>query len=141
MLAGGLAAGAAGTVWLIASGAWPYFVESVLVWNREYVAHDSDRRAILAVRRGPRATDSSRGSCVHLVAVPVAVPSPTFWRGTISWGRCSLGFYLGWLLQGLLPCNTCSITSTSRRCCSASPSSRRGTWGTPITAASSSPAC
>jgi hypothetical protein len=40
LVAGGLAAGAAGCAWLAATGAWANFWEVMWVWNREYVVRD-----------------------------------------------------------------------------------------------------
>ena len=97
MLGGGLVAGAGGIAWLVASGAWPWFVEAVFVWNREYVAHDpSDGQywpcvAGLVYRFFPWIV-------VHLVAVPVALGNMR--RGAVSETLLG-GFYLGWLLQSV----------------------------------------
>src|SRR5947209_1194024 len=41
LLAGGLAAGAAGSAWLAASGGWADFWENMWVWNRHYVVHNT----------------------------------------------------------------------------------------------------
>jgi hypothetical protein len=38
VLAGGAAVGVAGSGWLMASGAWPYFWETMLEWNPEYMS-------------------------------------------------------------------------------------------------------
>ncbi len=40
LIFGGMLAGAAGSAWLIATGAWPTFWEIMWVWNRQYVTHD-----------------------------------------------------------------------------------------------------
>lgn len=99
VLAGGVVAGAAGVVWLVVSGAWPSFVELVIVWNREYVAHDM--------------TEGEYGLClagllyrlfpwivVHFVAVPVALGG--ILRRRAAPETLLGGFYLGWLLQSVL---------------------------------------
>ena len=96
---GRLVAGAAGVAWLVASGAWPSFVEAVFVWNREYVAHDMTDGRVRGSASPASCTASSRGSLVHLVAVPVAL-------GRILRRRAAPetllgGFYLGWLLQSV----------------------------------------
>jgi hypothetical protein len=89
LLGGGLLAAAAGGAWLLASGAWPYFVDVFLNWNREYAAGGPGGRArtllLLGVFRP--------WGLVHLLAVPAAV-------GALR-GRHALlaAFYLGWLLQ------------------------------------------
>ena len=98
MLAGGLVAGAVGIAWLVASGAWPWFVEAVFVWNREYIANDPSEGhywlsiAGLVYRFFPWIG-------VHLLAVPVALGKIR--RGTAA-ETLLAGFYLGWLLQCVL---------------------------------------
>ena len=97
ILAGGVTAGAAGIVWLIATGAWPAFVEVMFVWNREYVVHDVTQGqyalcvAGLAYRFFP-------WILVHLVAVPVAFGAIR--RGDVTQTLLA-GMYLGWLVQSV----------------------------------------
>jgi hypothetical protein len=106
-LAGGVAVGAAGTVWLVTSGAWPAFVEIMFGWNAEYIRFD-----VTVGHRGLNALGIALRFfpwiCVHLPAVPLALqqvylaarartaespPAP---------GTLLAGFYLAWLLQVLL---------------------------------------
>ncbi len=99
VLSGGLAAGAAGVAWLMATGAWPAFAEVMFVWNREYVAHDTTEGeywlcfAGMAYRFFP-------WILVHLVAVPVALRQ--VWRLRADPASALFaGFYLGWLVQSV----------------------------------------
>jgi hypothetical protein len=69
VLLGALLIGAAGTVWLWLSGAWPYFVESCFVWTRGYYAHSPPflpRTRDLLTRFFP-------WGCLHLAALPLAI--------------------------------------------------------------------
>jgi hypothetical protein len=102
VLLGGLTVGALGVACLVGSGAWPDFVEIVLVWNREYVvsrptAHIPDYWAYFFDRFRP-------WIAVHLVAVPLAV-GRLLTRNRADEGaedvrlRLAAAFYLGWLVQ------------------------------------------
>jgi hypothetical protein len=113
VLVGGLVTGAAGIGWLMATGAWPSFVEVMIVWNREYAAHDVTEGQYwlcvlgLSFRFFP-------WILIHLVAVPLAVGH--IWRAATRFGCTSeffqLGdpiaqtlfaaFYLGWLIQSIV---------------------------------------
>jgi hypothetical protein len=106
LLAGGLVAGGLGTAWLIFSGAWPYFVEVMLVWNREYAGFDAKEGlgwmyiAGFVVRLFPWVL-------IHVAAVPVALWQIWSARtGRTENGRAGsallAGFYLAWLLQAVV---------------------------------------
>jgi hypothetical protein len=106
LLLGGLAAGAAGVSWLVATGAWPWFVETVLVWNREYVSRDVTGEvgwlafvAGVALRFFPWVL-------LHLAALPVAVRLVgAALRRPLAADAIRLALlaalYLGWLLQAV----------------------------------------
>lgn len=71
ILAGGLLVGGAGIAWLWGSGAWPFFLETMLEWNPRYVAAGKEhwtklRFLAMSLRMFP-------WILLHLVAVPVAV--------------------------------------------------------------------
>ncbi len=102
VVAGGLAAGMAGSAWLVATGAWPAFAEIVFVWNREYVVYDVTEGQVwfclagLAYRLFPWVL-------VHFLAVPLALGQ--CWRALRGPARSTApllaGLYLGWLLQSV----------------------------------------
>jgi hypothetical protein len=107
MLAGGLVAGAVGITWLISSGAWPYFVEVMLVWTREYAGFDAKEGlgwmylAGFVVRLFPWVL-------IHVIAVPVALRQiGSACVRPAENGRCATlsillaGFYLAWLFQAI----------------------------------------
>jgi hypothetical protein len=106
LLAGGVAAGALGVAWLSETGAWPYFVNVFLEWNREYFPHTPiPHRALVCLRV------LLPWSLVHLVAVPRAVFLIA--RGMAASAEPGqparpdaqsllAGLYLGWLLQVVL---------------------------------------
>ena len=103
VLAGGLAAGAAGCAWLVGTGAWPAFAEIMFVWNREYLAYDITEGhwwlswMAFVYRFVPWVL-------VHVVAVPMAL-SQVYRAATGHLeGRARpllAGLYLGWLLQSV----------------------------------------
>ncbi len=71
LLAGGLAAGGLGAAWLAWSGAWPYFVATLLDWNPGYVAAGREqwtwaRYVAMQVRFFP-------WQLLHVAAIPVAL--------------------------------------------------------------------
>src|SRR5207302_6962658 len=85
--------------WLLATGAWPAFVDVMFVWNREYFAcsvlgeEPWKDVAEFLVRFYPWAL-------VHAAAVPLACAA--LWRGNSREARLSpllAGFYLAWLFQ------------------------------------------
>jgi hypothetical protein len=100
VVGGGLLAGAPGTAWLVASGAWPSFWEVVSGWNREYVFHDFNeelRWMVLAgflVRFFPWVL-------LHGLAVPVAVGElrRAGRPGADPAGPLLAAVYLAWLAQ------------------------------------------
>jgi hypothetical protein len=102
-LPGGLAAGAAGIAWLWVSGAWPSFVDVVIVWNREYVAARVTSGGWLPLfgfvfRLFPWVL-------VHLAAVPLALGQVRQYlrpaTKTTAAPALLAAFYLGWLLQAV----------------------------------------
>jgi hypothetical protein len=100
LLAGGMAVGAAGVGWLVATGAWPAFYEVMFVWNREYFTYqiygaESQWAPVwMAVRLFP-------WILVHFFAVPLAAAA--IWRGGRGGSISPLlaACYLGWLLQAI----------------------------------------
>jgi hypothetical protein len=100
VLAGGLLAGAAGTIWLWRSGAWPYFWDVLLHWDRDYYGHGPSllgRTRLLYRALKP-------WGWLHLLALPLAVR--TLRRARIDFpeplavAQVLLAvFYLGWLVQ------------------------------------------
>jgi hypothetical protein len=105
VLGGGLAAGGAGVAWLGATGAWPWFVETVLVWNREYVGRDVTAEAGWLFVAGV-VLRFFPWVLLHLAALPVAVrlvvaalrrplPADGLRPALLS------ALYLGWLLQSV----------------------------------------
>lgn len=97
VLAGGMAAGALGLWWLIASGAWPHFLEVMLRWNPEYVAGRfrwSARIAFALERFHP-------WGLVHLPAVALACVACVRFRTTPRRRVLLAALYLGWLIQAV----------------------------------------
>jgi hypothetical protein len=112
ILAGGLVVGAAGISWLWGTGAWPYFMETMLDWNPRYVAAGNEhwtklRFLAMLLRMFP-------WILLHLAAVPVAVwrLAPIVWRtakkagganSNAGRGRMLLAaFYLGSVAHAFL---------------------------------------
>jgi len=102
LLAGGLAAGALGVAWLKASGAWPYFLDILLDWNREYYR---GRDVVGHLKKLPGYLWP--WGLMHVAAVPVAafrlVAALAARRGAglpPGWRQALLAaLYLGWLGQ------------------------------------------
>jgi hypothetical protein len=106
LLVGGLLVGGLGLAWLAATGAWDWFWEFLLVWNRDYAAlvHNESRAMglfAMTVHYVP-------WSLVHLAAVPIAVIGIARALGNRSKAnpaeasRALLSaFYLGWLAQAV----------------------------------------
>lgn len=105
LLAGGLLAGALGIGWLLHSGSWSFFWETLREWNPRYVQvgrenWTSSRFLAMTFRMWP-------WIALHLPAVPVAI-----WTcGRALWGSRDgirpaqamlAALYLGWLAQSLL---------------------------------------
>jgi hypothetical protein len=99
MLAGGLLAGLPGVAWLVASGAWPYFVEVFRVWNPEYVGAGD----MTPIDQAEFAlTCLQPWSDLHLAAVPLAVfavVQACRRRDTDPARGLLAALYLGWLAQ------------------------------------------
>jgi hypothetical protein len=108
LFAGGLAAGALGVGWMMHSGAWPWFQETMREWNPGYF--EAGRRqwtgprfAVMAVRMWPWFP-------LHLLAVPLAIR--VGWREIARIFRPDEShspvpallavFYLCWLGQAML---------------------------------------
>ncbi|MBN9121708.1 MAG: hypothetical protein J0I06_21640, partial [Planctomycetes bacterium] len=69
LLLGGVLAGAPGVAWLVATGAWPYFLDIFLGWNPAYLSDSGS----LAVRWGTVFDCFRPWSVLHFVALPLAV--------------------------------------------------------------------
>jgi hypothetical protein len=99
--AGGVGAGVAGVGWLVATGAWPYFVEIWRTWNADYLAtvvRELPFRLVMQLQYFPPY------SLCAVAAVPLAVAnlrSPA--DGPEAFRRRVLAtVYLAWLLVALL---------------------------------------
>lgn len=73
LVAGGVVVGAAGIGWLVSTGAWPAFVDTLRIWNPQYLAAGRThwtlpRLNVMAARFAP-------WFWLHLMAVPIAVRS------------------------------------------------------------------
>ena len=114
VLCGGVVVGIAGSSWLVATGAWPYFWEMQLQWNPEYL--ESRANWDLMERYAGLFQSFSPWSWAHLVAIPVAVLCivGTFFPGCRSrvlrgssdaWGigepQLLCAVYLGWFAQSV----------------------------------------
>jgi hypothetical protein len=106
LFAGGLLGGALGIAWLVSSGAWPYFVEIMVVWNREYAGYDAKEGlgwlylAGFVVRLFPWVL-------IHFAAAPIALLR--IWQARLrptqppsSASSLLAGFYLAWLFQAVV---------------------------------------
>jgi hypothetical protein len=93
LIAGGVIAGAAGTIWLVRTGTWPHMWDVLLNWNQEYYRWSwSDLWFKIRLVSGYFAPFS----LLHFVAVPVAVVAmvrrdPP--RAVVA------ALYVGWLVQ------------------------------------------
>lgn len=103
LLTGGLAAGAAGLIWLWASVSWPWFLEVMLEWNGEYI----DNRNFLLNRTLNWlfwTLHFAPWSLVNLLAIPIAVSMvlPLRLRQPSAQeipGVLLASLYFGWMLQ------------------------------------------
>src|SRR5262245_38914214 len=69
LIVGGLLAGIPGVVWLVATGAWPYFLDIFLNWNPDYL---SDAGSVV-FRFTHTFSCFSPESVLHFAALPLAV--------------------------------------------------------------------
>jgi len=80
LVLGGLVAGAPGVVWLVATGAWPYFLDIFLNWNPDYLSDNGP----LPQRFGTVFNCFRPWSNLQFVAVPIALLA--LWE-TRVWSR------------------------------------------------------
>lgn len=110
VLAGGVAAGAAGVGWLVSEGAWASFREIMFGWNPQYYAF-ARAEGWSAERLDDVFGALAPWGLVHLVAVPLALLQ--LWRGLklpagemprrwVLYQAVFAGFYLAWLFQALV---------------------------------------
>jgi hypothetical protein len=93
---GGLLAGVPGVLWLIATGAWPYFLDIFLNWNPSYLADSFP----LADRFHKLFTCFGVWSWLHLAAIPLAALA--FWNARNNPARAVLAaFYVAWMAQAV----------------------------------------
>jgi hypothetical protein len=83
LIVGGLIAGCAGVAWLVATGAWPHFLDIFLNWNPGYLA---DMRPATLERLAYTTHCFAPWSLLHFVAVPLALLA--FWEARL-WSRRS----------------------------------------------------
>lgn len=109
LLIGGLLAGALGVFWLWQTGAWPFFVETLLDWNPRYVQAGKEHWTL------PRFIATSYRLfpwiLLHLAAVPLAIAWLVRACGAASrhadgalprrkrYKAMFAAFYLAWLVQ------------------------------------------
>jgi hypothetical protein len=95
-LTGGVAVGAIGIAYLVASGTWPYFHDVMTNWNPEYARNLFDELP----QRMPWAINYfGIWDLIHFVAIPLAILELI--RGDRS-GRALAGLYFGWFLQAFV---------------------------------------
>lgn len=108
LLSGGVTAGALGIAWLVHSGSWPHFWETMREWNPGYFA--AGRQLWTAPRLFATAWRMWPWFALHLVAVPLATrvvcrEVPRLSRNEMERSLPSAAllsvFYLGWLGQAL----------------------------------------
>ncbi len=136
VIAGGLAAGAAGCAWLRATGAWKDFWDIMWIWNREYVGHDVSNGKHWLILAG-FALRLSPWLLIHLAALPLACLD--LGRGgrdeeSIR-GRLLSALYVGWLVQAIalqhlfdyvhVPAVLLALTVVGRRAAAAPGPTRR----------------
>jgi hypothetical protein len=93
LVAGGILAGAAGTVWLVRTGTWPHMWDVLLNWNQEYYRWSW---ADLWYKIKLVSAYFAPFSLLHFVAIPLAVIA-IFRRDPTRAILAAL--YLGWLTQ------------------------------------------
>ncbi len=123
LVTGGLIAGASGVVWLVASGAWPHFLDVFLNWNPAYLSDSGS----VSGRFGIVFTCQRPWGLVQYAAIPLAilalwearvwsrtpgdpakVPRPEWWylpadsERVASTRALLAALYLGWLAQAVL---------------------------------------
>ncbi len=123
LIAGGLLAGALGVLWMVRTGAWPYFLDVFLNWNPSYLA---DMWSSAPNRMIYTFYCFRPWSILHCAAIPLAIIS--FWEARLlsvkpteprrmlgeTWIYASAGteavatarallaaFYLGWFFQAI----------------------------------------
>ena len=69
LLLGGVLAGAPGVLWLVGTGAWPYFLDIFLNWNPDYLSEAGS----VAVRFGTTFDCFRPWSILHYAALPLAL--------------------------------------------------------------------
>ena len=80
LLLGGVSAGVPGVVWLVATGAWPYFLDVFLNWNPAYLSESGS----VAMRFHATFDCFPPWSLLHFLALPLAVLS--LWEARV-WSR------------------------------------------------------
>ncbi|QEG27462.1 hypothetical protein GobsT_22180 [Gemmata obscuriglobus] len=80
LVCGGAVAGAPGVVWLVATGAWPHFLDIFLNWNPAYLADN----APLAARIGGLFEMHRPWGLLHFAALPLALLA--LWEARV-WSR------------------------------------------------------
>jgi hypothetical protein len=107
-VAGAVLVGALGVAWLLISGTWPYFYDTMVNWNSEYggyhAYHWHTRHEVVMAS----AYGSMPWTLIHLVAIPLAVFALAPMQGrqarnTSSRSAALFGaFYLAWLVQTMV---------------------------------------
>lgn len=103
VLKGGLFIGAVGTIWLMATGAWPWLMHTLMDWNPEYFSSGKQRWTMqrlefMNIRFYP-------WLYLHTIAIPVAATELFQWfrkgRTDQAFVRPAMfaAFYLGWFFQ------------------------------------------
>src|SRR5262245_28049537 len=103
-IAGIVLAGALGVAWLLMSGTWPHFSDTMVNWNPEYAGHHAyhwhARREVVAAA----ASGSMPWTLVHLVALPLAIFALAAAQQRSGHSRSAAllaAFYLAWLVQAM----------------------------------------
>ena len=80
LLLGGVLAGAPGVLWLVGTGAWPYFLDIFLNWNPDYLSEAGS----VAMRFGTTFDCFRPWSILHYAALPLALLA--LWEARV-WSR------------------------------------------------------